>query len=178
MNNISNKVQKGRRRRQIYDWRYWKEIQLADRKFALWILFRLFVDAVKSARKKELRKYGITTRQMSLMAIISNLKGAATPAEIARSAVRKPHAISQLLSKMQSDGLISKSRDPVRSNRVRISLTTKGNNIYTLANKREAIERVLSTLTEQEYEQAVAILQKLLDNLTQELNIKLGSAVR
>ena len=74
-----------------------------------WI-FQVF-EAMDKARKQELSKYNINRSQGSVLSIIHTLGDEATPAQIVQMSFRKINTISEILSRMEKQGLIKKVKD-------------------------------------------------------------------
>ena len=145
-----------------------------DKDYNLWVLLRNTNDTILRVRYKELNQLGVSGRQSALLLIIQlieNEGGKATPAEIARWLLREPHTISEVLSRMEKDGLVKKDRDLNRKNLVRVSVTEKGYQYYKKSAKRKTIHRILSCLSKEEFKQLKATLEKLRDEARKELGI-------
>ena len=85
-----------------------------DKEYQLWALLRQTRDAVSRARGKELKEYGISGRQSSILftiQLIEQTGSIPTPAEIARWQFREPHTVSTLLKRMEREGLVKKVKD-------------------------------------------------------------------
>lgn len=137
-----------------------KEI-FTDDNYKLWWLMRLTSDAMYKARYKELQHHGITPREAAVLFVVDAIGKKATPAEISRWLLREPHSVSGILNRMETDGLIMKTKDLDRKNLIRVTMTRKGRLVYRLSMKREVVDRIMSPLTAEERQQ----FQKLLDDL-------------
>ena len=134
-----------------------------DRDYELWVLLTQARAALSRARRKELHRHNITTRQSAVLFVIQAIGGKATPGEIARWLLREPHSISELLSRMEKDGLVRKIKGLDKKNVVRIVLTEKGRKAYDKSVVRESIHEIMSSLSEEERQQLRSCLQKLRD---------------
>jgi len=76
---------------------------------------------------------GITYTQGLVMFAVKYTKGPATPAMIARWMSRERTSVIRVLREMEKQGLLTLTRDLPRKNRVRVSLTRKGEEAYHLA---------------------------------------------
>lgn len=142
-----------------------------DGYFELWVLLHQTRDTIYSAREKELRRYGITTMEAGALFIIQKIGKGATPAEISRWMLRKPHTTSGLLNRMEKKGLILQTKDLARKNMIRVSITKKGKQAYKDSTQRESIHRILSTLSEEERHKLKSYLQTLRDRALEDINI-------
>jgi DNA-binding MarR family transcriptional regulator len=91
-------------------------------------LFGLIIeatDAMHKARQKELNKHNIHMSWSAILLTIKALGNRATPIAIGQWLLRERHTVSELLDKMESEGLVEKIRDLDRKNRVRVVLTPK-----------------------------------------------------
>jgi DNA-binding MarR family transcriptional regulator len=149
-------------------------VEPLDKDQAIWVAARIVNDALILARVGELEKFKITPRQLSVLFMIDTLGQRATPAEIARGALRRPHTVSHMLSMLEKDGLIEKHADLPRANQVRIAFTEKGRKVYEKTLRRDSVKRVLGTLTEGEREQYRQVLAKLMLGAEKEFNFRLS----
>ncbi|MFQ5996469.1 MAG: MarR family winged helix-turn-helix transcriptional regulator [Dehalococcoidales bacterium] len=140
-----------------------------DQDYELWWLILHVRRAMRKLRAKELFQYGITPEEAAVLFVVQAIGDKATPAEIARYLLREPHTISGLLSRMVGDGLVRKTKDLARKNRVRVLLTDKGRKAYKQSTKRESVHRVMSCLSEEERQQLRAPLGKLCQKALEEL---------
>jgi len=148
-----------------------RSFQNTDRDFELWVLLRHTSDAIRRVRDKELSKFGLSGRQGAVLFIIQAIGERATPAEIARWQLREAHSISGILSRMEKDGLIRKSKDLEKKNLVRVTLTDKGRQAYKHVLSREYLSRILPSLSEEERRQMTSSLRKLRDEAVKELGV-------
>jgi len=49
--------------------------------------------------------------QAAVLFVVRNMKTAATPAEISRRLFREPHTVSELIKRMEKQGLVRKKKD-------------------------------------------------------------------
>lgn len=139
--------------------------------YQLWWLLVHVWRAIHKVRAKELRGHRITPEEAAVIFIIHNI-GPATPAEISRWVLREPHSVSRLVSRMERKGLVSKNRDLARKNLVRVALTEKGTQSYSALIKIESIQRIMSVLSEEQYQELYSCLEVLLNKAFEELGSK------
>ena len=149
-----------------------KNFSSSDKDYNLWTLLGLTRDAIQRARQKELAQYNISSRQSAVLFIVRAIGDKATPAEISRWLFRESHSISDLLSRMERQGLVRKVKDLDRKNQVRIELTQKGHEVYQQSYKRESIHRILSFLSEEQRKQLGSSLQTLRDKALEEIGVE------
>ncbi|MFC1531819.1 MarR family winged helix-turn-helix transcriptional regulator [Thermodesulfobacteriota bacterium] len=129
------------------------------------ILIELTRDTIRKARKMELDKYGVHPRRYALLLALQDIGDTATPTELSRRLIRKRHSVSELLSKMEKDGLIKKVKDLARKNMIRIILTKKGRKLSNLASRQESIHIILSSLNKRKLQRLKILLEKVRDSI-------------
>ncbi len=129
--------------------------------YYFWILFSQTWVAISKARQKELTPYNITEIRTALLFIIELIGHDATPAKISRWLFREPHSISEILNRMEKQGLVRKVKDLERKNQVRIELTEKGRECYKTSLVPESIPKIASVLSEEERKLFISSLVKL-----------------
>ena len=139
------------------------------KEYNLWILLNHTRHAIYRARELELSQYGITNEQARLLFAVNMLKEKAIPTEIAKQAFRETHTISSLVDRMAKKGLVRRVKDPNSKKIVRIVLTDEGEHILHQAMRRESLHKIISGLSETQYEQTKACLKILMQRALQEL---------
>ena len=79
----------------------------SDEYFMLWVLIAQTKDAILRARELEYARYGISNERRAILAIIQNNGGRATPVDIARDLFRELHSVTEMLARMEKDGLVT-----------------------------------------------------------------------
>jgi DNA-binding MarR family transcriptional regulator len=144
----------------------------SDEEYKLWVLFLRVRDMAFKARQRELSRHNISPRQSAILFAIKDAGRNATPGEIARRSFREPHSVSEILSRMEKDGLIKKNKVQGGGNRVTVTLTKKGQNAFRLSAKRDSIHRMISALSKEERRQLKASLMILWESALKELESK------
>jgi len=124
------------------------------------------------AREKELSKYGITPRQAAVLFIVKVInatEGEATPGKVSRWLLRESHTVSRILTRMENEGLVSKTKGSGKKNEINVTLTEKGEQLYKQSLKRESIKEIMSCLSEEERQQLDSSLEKLRNKALQNL---------
>ena len=134
---------------------------LNDREFNLWILLCQARDTIFKARGKELSQWGVTVEQASILFVVQAIGDKATPTEISKWMLREPHTISTILTRMEKDGLVSKSKGLGKKNQVSVALTEKGRQVFSQSSKRKSIREIISCLSEEERRQLESSLKRL-----------------
>lgn len=133
----------------------------SDQDYELWLLLNQVRDVLLKAREKELRLHGVTATQAAALFIIEAIGNEATATEISRWLLREHHSVSGLLSRMEKEGLISRSKDfPIKS-LARVTLTEKGRQAYYQSAKRASIRNTMCILSQEEHQQMSSLLKKV-----------------
>ncbi|GAF71256.1 unnamed protein product [marine sediment metagenome] len=133
-----------------------------DGNYKLWVLLHQVKDIIFRAREKELRLYGITPMEAATLFVLFKMLGGKSSAnKISEVILRKPHTVAGYISRMERDGLVTKSKDKNQEGIKIIQTTQKGKQVYTQSTKRESINKILSCLSEEEHQQLWSILEKL-----------------
>lgn len=139
--------------------------------YRLWVLLRQVGHLMTELRREDLLNYGMSPAQAATLRSVANLGDVATPAEISRWLMRKPHTITHLLNRMEKCGQIKKVKDMERKNQVRIALTEKGEEDYKAVKQAEYSHPILSFLEEDEKQMLEHCLDKIRTKLLEELDI-------
>jgi len=116
-----------------------ENILSADRDYQLWVLLQHVGDALLKARAKELSQYDISAIQARVLFIIKSIGDKATPSEISKWILREPHSVSSILTRMEKEGLVIKTKNLGKKKQVFVTLTEKGHQAYSRTIKNEAI---------------------------------------
>lgn len=149
--------------------------RLMDPDLELWNFLENTRHAIFKARTKELHQHNISPMQAFVFFVIHALEALgkeATPAEISRWLFREPSSVSDLLGRMEKEGLVSKVRGLDKKNMVGIELTEKGRQAYCQADKLQSIHKIMSSLSEEERQQLRASLDKLWNKALVELGME------
>ena len=131
------------------------------RNYDLWVRLRQTAHAIHKAREKELRQSGISIMESAALFIVQAIGRKATLVEISRLLFREPNSVSELVRRMEKNGLVRKVKDLDKRNMIRVVLTEKGEQAYSQASKRASIHRIMSVLSEADRQQFDSYLIKL-----------------
>lgn len=132
-----------------------------DELYNLWTMLEQVHSGITLARDRELEQHGLSTIKSSALFIVQSIGNEATPAEISRWILRRPHSVSGLLDRMEKDGLIKKAKNLHKKNLVRVTITPKGRKGLEISAKRKTINQILNALTAEERKQLYTYLDKL-----------------
>ncbi len=142
----------------------------ADEFFSLFVLIAQTKDAILRARQVEYEPYGISNERRALLWVIQSYGGQATPAEIGRRFFRELQSITEMLKRMEKDGLVTRHQGSGRSKTV-VRLTEKGSETLRQSLHNETDRRVMSVLTPEERDQLAASLSKVRKQALAELGV-------
>jgi DNA-binding MarR family transcriptional regulator len=146
------------------------ELPLPDEYFMLWILIAQTKDGLLRARERDYARYGISNERRAVLYIIQNSGGRATPVEIARGLFRELHSVTEMLKRMEKDGLILRCKGSGRS-KVEVELTDEGRDVFDQSLHNETDKRIFSVLTPKERERLASSLWKVRRRVLQDLGI-------
>ncbi len=141
-----------------------------DEFFWLWVLIAQTKDAILRARERDYARYGISNERRAVRVLIDNNGGRSTPSEIARGLFRELHSITELLKRMEADGLVVRHRGTGRA-KVEVELTDKGKDVFAQSFYNETDERIFTVLTRAERESLAASLWKLRNRTFKDLGL-------
>ncbi|HEX5642573.1 MAG TPA: MarR family transcriptional regulator [Thermoleophilia bacterium] len=146
------------------------EPSVQDEYFLLWVLLAQTKDAILRARERDYARYGITNDRRAVLYAVERNGGSATPVEISRNLFRELHSVTEMLKRMEADGLITREKTSGRS-RIVAKITEKGRDVFTESLHNETDKRVFSVLTKRERERLRSSLMKVRGRVLQELGI-------
>ena len=127
---------------------------------------------IAKLRRLELAKYNVQPVQAYILFILHALGGETSPTELSRYAYEDKSAISDILIRMEKQGLITKTKKTIGNGRVKVKLTEKGEEALRLSSEREFLRKVMSGLTPQKTEQLESCLELIRDNAINLLDIQ------
>jgi DNA-binding MarR family transcriptional regulator len=133
-------------------------------------LLRQVDETVRLCRGNELKKFNISPEQCTAVTCIHFYDNKATQNDIAKWSSRKPSTITALIRRMEKQGLVTKTVDPVKKNTYRVALTPKGYEIYKLTFKSESIVDIFKVLPKSKRDQLWSLLQTLMDQAYKNLH--------
>jgi DNA-binding MarR family transcriptional regulator len=141
-----------------------------DEFFSLWVLIAQTKDAILRARERDYARYGISNERRAVLFILKNNGGRAAPVDIARNLFREIHSVTEMLKRMEADGLIIRHKGTGRS-KVEVEPTEKGLDVFNQSLFNETDKRIFSVLTKKEREILASTLFKLRGKVLQDLGI-------
>jgi DNA-binding MarR family transcriptional regulator len=132
-----------------------------DKVYDLWLLLSQTRSAIYRARQEKIGHYLHPNQALALCNIWA-YKGQATPAMLSRNLFLERHSVSELISRMEENGLVKKTRDEKKKNVVRVAITEKGRKVGHEVIQREFVNGIISALTEEQQDQLRNFLNILL----------------
>ena len=143
---------------------------LSDEYFVLWVMVAQTKDAVLKARQRDYARFNISNERRAVLWCIQNNGGQATPVEIARQLFRELHSVTEMLNRMNKEGLIERYKSSGKS-RVIVRLTKKGLEVFNQSLHNDTDKKIFSVLSKKERERLLACLWKVRNRALSELGI-------
>jgi DNA-binding MarR family transcriptional regulator len=153
-------------------------IKTDNKEYDIWILLSRVYHLIAMLRKLELSKFDILPVQSYILFVIKALGNDTTPSRISEYVYQQRSSISDILNRMEKQGLIKKTSNPGSKKRVIVTLTDKGEKALVLSRKREYLHKIMSSLTEEKQQQLESGLEILRDNAINELSITQKTILR
>ena len=125
--------------------------------FAIWVMLAQAKDSVWAAKQKDYDTYDTNNERYCVISAIQNIGGTATPSEISRFLLRKINSVSEMLNRMEKEGIIIKNKIPGRK-KVTVKLTDKGLELFHRSFYSETDKRIFSVLSKKERKQLLSYL--------------------
>ena len=133
-------------------------------------------DVISQLSEKQLCKVALTPEKFHTLLLCLNSKEPVTVAELSRMLFRKPHTVSGLLTRMETEGLIKREKPDTPENQgpMRTIVTDKGIATYKQGMRimMNSITRIMERVTQEELEQLDKGLRSLRNSFLSEMNIE------
>jgi DNA-binding MarR family transcriptional regulator len=147
-----------------------------DEYYSLWLLLAQTRSAIFKARHKKVGQY-LPPNQAAALISIWDRNGRMTPALLARGLFLEPHSVSELIDRMQLNGLVAKEKDRRRGNVVRIKITQKGIDVCKKVMGQGLIHTYMTKLSAGQRKTLRESLEILYANAQNDLGIRKEDAV-
>ncbi len=141
-----------------------------DEFFVLWILIAQAKDALSKVRHRELERFNINRERRAILWAIQNNGGKSTPVGIARLLLKELNSVSEMLKRMEKEGLVKRGKRSGKSSLV-VTITKKGEEIFHQSLKNPMDKRILSILPKKRRERLAADLWAIRNQALRELGI-------
>jgi MarR family transcriptional regulator, organic hydroperoxide resistance regulator len=135
-----------------------------DIEYDIWILLSRVYRMIANLRRMELSKHEILPVQAYILLVISKLDNDTSPTELCQYVYQQKNSVSDILNRMEKQGLIQKTETSNEKARIHIKLTEKGEQVLKLSKEREYLHKVMSSLTPKQTLQLVSCLEILRDS--------------
>lgn len=134
----------------------------------LGLLFRQVRDAMWAQMERELAQAGHDLTFSQFITLKELAIGTAGVTELARAAQLNPGAMTRLLDKLESRGLVARVADPDDRRALNIHLTDAGSAIWADIDQcgRRVRERAMAGLSDADRDQLYRLLEQVRDNLS------------
>jgi len=127
-----------------------------------WVLIGQVNHGLYRARTNELRPLGIPMMHSEALWALKVLGRPASPAEIGRMLSRRHQTVSQLLRRMEKQGLVELGKSPHKRGQLEVKLTARGEEVVSLAWENEkVVAEILSSLSPEEQSNLMTYLERL-----------------
>jgi DNA-binding MarR family transcriptional regulator len=138
--------------------------------YQTWFLLHEVDTGIQRSMENELKTFNVSVIATGLLYILKSSDEPVTLNELSGWLFRRPHSISELVSRMAKQGLVTKTADPQKKKGVRVSITPKGDEILTeYMAKMQVISRIMSSLSDEETQTLRACLEKMRKSVIEEL---------
>jgi len=143
----------------------------ADKDYTLITQIMQVADIFIKVRERELLPQNLSATAAEILFLVDAMGKDITPAKITRMLLREPHSISGILKRMETHGLIKRTKNMERKNQIRVTLTAKGEKALKQAMKLEGTTNVLSKLSAAQQRELKATLTALKEAGMKELRL-------
>ena len=138
--------------------------------YQTWFLLHEVDTGIQRSMESELKPFGVSVIATGLLYILKSSDEPVTLTELSGWLFRKPHSVSELISRMAKQGLVTKTADPQKKKGVRISITQKGDQILSqYLEEMQVISKIMSSLSEEETKYFKTCLEKIRKSVIEEL---------
>jgi DNA-binding MarR family transcriptional regulator len=133
-------------------------------------------DVISQLSEKQLHSVGLTPEKFHTLLLCLNSREPVTVAELSRMLFRKPHTVSGLLNRMETEGLVRRDRPDAQENQgpMHIIVTDKGIAVFKQGMQimMNSINRFMKGFTQEDLEQLEKGLRSLRNSILREMNIE------
>lgn len=121
----------------------------ADEDYTLVKQIMQAADILGKVRDRELLPQNLSASAADILFLVDAMGNDVTAAKIAKKLVCEQQSIYDLLKRMETHGLVNRTKNMKNKSLIRITLTTKGKNALKQAMKQKGTALVLARLTEE-----------------------------
>jgi MarR family transcriptional regulator, organic hydroperoxide resistance regulator len=144
--------------------KYDKRAEIHDTWNAFSVTYRL----IGKLWNRDMMPYKITREQALNLMIIKHLGENATPYRISRFQVQEHNTVSDMIERLEKQGLVTKVRESQGKSRVKVRLTKQGEKVYNQSLRRHSLYKIMSVLSSSQMKELRQILSRLMDEIMKE----------
>jgi DNA-binding MarR family transcriptional regulator len=137
-----------------------------------WNTFAVTYRLIAKLWNRDLMAYHVTREQALNLAIIKHLGENATPYRISRFQVQEHNTVSDMIERLEKQGLVTKVRESQGKSRVKVRLTKLGEKVYNLSLRRHSLYKIMSALSSSQMKELRQITSKLMDEIMKEFEVE------
>ena len=141
-----------------------------DEFFVLWLLIAQAKDAVSKARHRDLERFNINKERRAILWSVQNDGGESTPVKIARQLFKELNSVSEMLKRMERQGLVTISKRSGKSSAI-VKLTKTGEGTFNQSRHNQVDKRIFSILPKKRRERLASDLWAIRNQALRELGI-------
>jgi DNA-binding MarR family transcriptional regulator len=143
----------------------------ADKDYTILTQLLQVADIFIKIRERELLPQNLSATAAEVLFLVDAMGKDITPAKITRMILREPHSTSGILKRMETHGLIKRTKDMERKNQIRITLTPIGKKALNQAMKLSGATSILAGLSAAQQKQLKSTLTALKEAGKKELRL-------
>lgn len=138
----------------------------------LWIRISQVQHVIKHTWAKKMEEINLSPEKFLVIHELFCLGGESTPHAIARRVIFEANTISAILSRMEKDGYVTKTKDLGKKHMVRVKLTKKAIDVYpkALAMVQERTKGAMAGITKAEKKRMLKYLVKVIEDPSFDIN--------
>lgn len=142
---------------------------LHDKYFQAWVLLRQLSYATARLVDLEAHKLGSSIARIQVIYLLKHYRGVITPSKLAHLLLRSPNNMSEILIRMEEDGLVKRIRDQKDHRIVRVEIDEEGKTLYQQQVHGLVVDGIMSNLSEEQLDHFIKLEQSLYEVAIKEL---------
>jgi len=143
----------------------------ADKNYTILTQLLQVADLFVKIREREMLSQNLSSTAADILFLVNAIGHDVTPAKITRMILREPNSTACILMRMEKQGLIKRTKNMERKNRIRITLTARGEKVLSQAMKKDGTANMLARLTVAQQKQLKTALKALKEAGRKELHL-------
>ena len=143
----------------------------ADKNYTLVAQIMQVSDIFVKVRERELMPQNLSATAAEILFLVNAMGEDVTPARITRMMLREAHSVSGILMRMETHGLIKRTKNMERKNLIRITLTDNGKKALKKSMELKGTTHIISKLTAAQQRELKVMLTALKEAGMKELRL-------